>query len=106
MRLEGSATWFNSTPWACDRPRTLGIIPKDHIQTKANKARIGKVGWDTHRHSYQAWLKRSGTPLEGQKDLMRHANVKVTAEIYGLDQEVTPAEREANTSVVKRLLGN
>ena len=54
---------------------------------------------------HRASLKRCGTPLEDQKDLMRHANVKVTAEVYGLDRTLTPEHRKANTAVVKTLLG-
>jgi hypothetical protein len=36
---------------------------------------------------------------------MRHANVRTTAEIYGLDPDLTPAHREADSGVVKMLLG-
>jgi hypothetical protein len=50
-------------------------------------------------------LKRCGTSLEVQKELMRHANVRTTSEIYGLDPDLTPAHREANSGVVKMLLG-
>jgi integrase len=64
-----------------------------------------KVGWHTFRHTYHASLKRCGTSLEVQKELMRHANVRTTAEIYGLDPDLTPAHREANSGVVKMLLG-
>jgi integrase len=87
------------------RPRWQAMILKDYIQPAADKAGIGKVGWHTFRHTYRASLKRCGTPLEVQKDLMRHANVKVTAEVYGLDRELTTAHREANTAVVKNLMG-
>jgi integrase len=63
------------------RPRWQAMVVKDYIQSPAERAKVGKVGWHTSRHSYRAWLKRCGTPLEVQKDLMRHANVKVTAEV-------------------------
>jgi hypothetical protein len=49
--------------------------------------------------------KRCGTSLETQKELMRHANLKTTSEIYGLDPDLTPAHRKANSAVVKVLLG-
>ena len=81
------------------------MILKDYIQPAAQKAEIGKVGWHTFRHTYRASLKRCGTPLEVPKELMRHANLKTTAEIYGLDPDVTPAQRAANTEVVKNPLG-
>jgi integrase len=87
------------------KPRWQAMILKDYIQPAAAKAKIGKVGWHTFRHTYRASLKRCGTSLEVQKELMRHANVKTTAEIYGLDPDLTSAHREANTGVVKMLLG-
>jgi hypothetical protein len=36
---------------------------------------------------------------------MRHASVRVTAEVYGLDWNLSPEHRKANTAVVKTLLG-
>jgi len=59
----------------------------------------------TARHTYGAMLKRCGTELEVQKELVRHANVKRNSDIYGLDPELTSVHREANSSVVKKLLG-
>ena len=87
------------------KARWQGMILRDYIQPAATKAEIGQVGWHTFRHTYRANLKRCGTSLEVQKELMRHANVKTTAEIYGLDPDLTSLHREANTGVVKLLLG-
>jgi integrase len=87
------------------RPRWQGMILKDHIQPAADKAKIGKVGWHTFRHSYRAWLKRFGAAAEIQKELMRHSNLKTTLEIYGIEPDVGPAHREANSLVVRTLLG-
>ena len=87
------------------KARWQGMILKDHLQPAASKAGIGWIGWHTFRHTYRASLKWCGTPLEVQKELMRHANVKTTAEIYGLDPDLTPAHRTANSDVVKTLLG-
>ena len=87
------------------KARWQGMVLQDYIQPAATMAEIGKVGWHTFRHTYRASLKRCGTSLEVQKELMRHANVRTTAEIYGLDPDLTPAHREANSGVVKMLLG-
>jgi site-specific recombinase XerD len=87
------------------KSRWEGMILKDHILPAATKAEIGKVGWHTLRHTYRESLKRRGTSLEVQKELRRHANIRTTAEIYGLDPDLTAAHREANTGVVKMLLG-
>jgi integrase len=87
------------------KPRWQGMILKDYIHPAAAKAGIGKVGWHTFRHSYRAWLKRFAAPVEIQKELMRHSNLKTTLEVYGIEPDVAPAHREANSSVVKMLLG-
>jgi integrase len=70
------------------KPRWQAMMLKDYIRP-ADRDGIGKVGWDTFRHTYRANLKRGGTPLEVQKDLPRRANVKATAEIYGLGRDLT-----------------
>lgn len=81
------------------------MILKNHIQPAADQAGIGKVGWHTFRHSYRTWLKRFAAPVEIQKELIRHSNLKTTLKIYGIELEVMPAHREANSEVVKMLLG-
>jgi len=87
------------------KPRWQQMILKNYIQPAAEKAEIGKVGWHTFRHSYRAWLKRFAAPAEIQKELMRHSNLKTTLEIYGIEPDVAPAHRQANSGVVKALLG-
>ncbi|MDE3181231.1 MAG: site-specific integrase [Acidobacteriota bacterium] len=87
------------------KPRWQGMILKDYIQRAAVNAGIGKVGWHTFRHSYRAWLKRFAAPVEIQKELMRHSNLKTTLEIYGIEPDVAPAHRQANSAVVTMLLG-
>ena len=87
------------------RPRWQGMILRDYIRPAAAKAGLGNVGWHTFRHSYRAWLKRFAAPAEIQKELMRHSNLKTTLEIYGIEPDVAPAHREANSGVVRALLG-
>ena len=87
------------------KARWQAMILKDHILPAAAKAKIGNVGWHTFRHTYRAMWKRCGSSLETQKELMRHPNLKTTSEIYGLDPDLTPAHREANSDVVEVLLG-
>jgi integrase len=106
--------WRRQAPYASDsdfvfagdsgKPRWQGMILKDYIQPAAVKTGIGKVGWHTFRHSYRAWLKRYGAQVEIQKELMRHSNLKTTLEIYGIEPDLAPAHREANSGVVRVLL--
>ncbi|MGA2629223.1 MAG: tyrosine-type recombinase/integrase [Terriglobia bacterium] len=80
-------------------------ILSDYLKPAAARAKIGKVGWHTFRHTYRALLKRCGTQLEVQKELMRHSDLRTTVG-YGIESDVAPANREANSKVVKMLLGN
>lgn len=58
------------------------------------------------RQSYREWLKRSSAPVEIQKELMRHSNLKTTVEIYGIEPTIGRAHRKANKGVVELLLGD
>ena len=80
-------------------------ILSDYLKPAAARAKIGKVGWHTFRHTYRALLKRCDTQLEVQKELMRHSDLRTTVG-YGIESDVAPANREANSKVVKMLLGN
>lgn len=87
------------------KPNWQGWIQKDHLRPAALRAGItGPVGWHTFRHSYRAWLKRGAEPVEVQKDLMRHARLETTME-YGVESEVSPLQRAANSRVVRLLRG-
>lgn len=61
------------------------------------------LGWHTFRHSYRALLRQSGAPIDVQRDLMRHADIRTTMQTYGgteLDEL-----RPVNQSVVDSLFG-
>jgi integrase len=80
-----------------------GTVLSRVLKPAAEAADIGNIGWHTFRQSYRAWLKQFKAPLEAQKQLMRHADLKTTVD-YGIDSEVGQELREANTQVVKALL--
>jgi integrase len=62
------------------------------------------LGWHTFRHSYRRWLDEAGTPLGIIKELMRHAHISTTMDVYGVGT-LTPAKREAHTALVGMVLG-
>lgn len=109
LKRRGQARYLADSDFALagdsGRPRWQALIVKDHIQPAAHRAAIGRVGWHTFRYTSRARLKRCGTPLGSPRDLMRHANVRVTADVYGLGRNLSSAHRKANTAVVKTLLG-
>jgi hypothetical protein len=65
------------------------------------RAKIGDVGWHDLRHSYRTWLDQTGAPLGVQKDLMRHASITTTMDIYG--RAVPQAQRQPHGNVVQVL---
>jgi integrase len=83
------------------RPPWRGILFADHIKPAAVRAGIGNIGWHTFRHSYSTLLHSLGAAPAVQKELLRHANIQTTMNIY--TQAVTPAKREAASKVVDAL---
>lgn len=86
------------------KPRWQETILADYIKPATLRTGIGKMGWHTLRHSYRAQLKHRGTPLDVQKELMRHSDLKTTLG-YGIEKEIALENRQANNQVVKILLG-
>ncbi|HYK91119.1 MAG TPA: tyrosine-type recombinase/integrase, partial [Acidobacteriota bacterium] len=79
-------------------------ISKDHIQPAAIKAGLGKnIGWHTFRHTYRTWLDSTGASVSVQRELMRHASIQTTMNVYGR-ATMSEAKRRANSKVVRMAL--
>jgi integrase len=74
------------------------------IRPAAGRAGIkGKVlGWHTFRHSLGTNLRSLGVDIKTAQALLRHANAKITLDLY--TQAVSAQKREANARVVELLL--
>src|SRR5258708_23202490 len=57
---------------------------------------------DTFRHTYSTLLKANGEDVKVVQELMRHANISTTMNIY--TKALTSAKREAQSRVVDVLL--
>jgi len=84
------------------KPRWQGIMLTDHIKPAAVRAGIGKVGWHTFRHTFSSILHNAGANMAVQKELLRHADIQTTMNLY--TQAVAPAKREAVHQVAMTLL--
>jgi integrase len=84
------------------KPRWQGTMLADHIKPAALRPGIGKVGWHTFRHTFSSILHRAGTDMAVQKELLRHADIQTTMNIY--TQAVSADKRVAIQQVVKVLL--
>jgi integrase len=86
------------------KPRWKDAILADYIKPAAARAKIGPVGWHTFRHTYSTLLHSLGAAPVVQKELLRHANIQTTLNIY--TQAVSAEKREASQGVVNLLYEN
>ncbi len=70
-------------------------LQKSQIK-RAGEASAGlgeDFGWHTFRHSYRSWLDETGAPMKVQQELMRHASIQTTMNVYG--RAMTETKRRA-----------
>jgi integrase len=95
--------WLFANP-VTGRPYHQEEIQKRHIAKAGRTLGFGdNIGWHTFRHSYRSWLDDTGAPLTVQKELMRHASVQTTMNVYG--KAMAESKRRAHSEVVDRILG-
>jgi integrase len=92
--------------WVFGSERAFGKLPvwPDSLRTKILQPaakRVGitkRVGWHTFRHTYSTLLKANGEDVKVVQELMRHANITTTLNIY--TRALTPAKRQAQSKAV------
>jgi integrase len=108
--LEG---WRKETPypkdddWVFASPFTNGERPYwpesamvDYVRPAAKKAGIHKhIGWHTFRHSVATALSQAGENVKVVQELLRHANSRITQDIY------QQANQDAKRSALSRFSG-
>jgi integrase len=84
------ATQFSAThDWIFASPSQLGRLPWSYdqvwrvYQKAAKAAGIGGLGTHCLRHTFRTWLDSVGTPVGVQQQLMRHADIRTTMNVYG-----------------------
>ena len=77
--------------------RAHGMRVLIHDTRKLAAGKLGEIGWHTFRHTYRSWLDETGAPMKVQQELMRHASIQTTMNIYG--QTMSSSKREANGRV-------
>ena len=96
IAIEGLMVWRSICPygssddWIFGSERMFGRLPvwPDSLRSKilqpmARKAGITKrIGWHTFRHTYSSLLAETGNDVRVVQELMRHAKVSTTMEVY------------------------
>src|SRR6266851_4040958 len=77
-------------------------IQENWLVPAAEKVGLGRIGWHTFRHSHSSLLHALGVDLKVQQELLRHADIRTTMNIY--THAVPAALRKANSKVVRLVL--
>ena len=85
-----------------DQKTGNGVRMLLHDTRVKNSGKYGGIGWHTFRHTYRSWLDETGAPMKVQQELMRHASILTTMNVYG--QAMSSSKREANGKVVEMVL--
>lgn len=94
--------WLFANP-KTGRPYHQEEIQKKQIRRAAKAAGITTViGWKTFRHGYRSWLDQTDAPMGVQRELMRHASIQTTIDVYG--RAMTDGKRQAHCKVVEMLI--
>lgn len=89
---------FASTRKRGKQPYSPDSLLTRCIRPAAERAKITKhIGWHTFRRTFSTLLKANGEDIKVVQELLRHATVKMTLEVYA--QAVTPAKRKAQSNV-------
>jgi hypothetical protein len=89
------------TPTAGAGRRHPGLLATK-VDPAAASAGIGKVGWHTFRHTYSTLLAAFGTAPVVQKELLRHADIRTTLNLY--TRAVSKQKRKASLRIARALL--
>jgi len=102
--FKGADDWVFASPFqAGEMPYRPWGVQQRRISPAARAAGLGdNIGWHTFRHTYRSLLDETGAPMKVQQELMRHASISTTMNIYGA--AMTNSKREANSKVVRMVL--
>jgi len=90
LRWRAASFFPRDTDWVfanpvTGRPYHQESLRKRQLQRAAKLAGLGEdIGWHTFRHTYRSWLDETGAPMKVQQELMRHASIQTTMNVYGV----------------------
>jgi integrase len=94
---------FASSQKAGELPLRPTAMLAAQIKPAAKAAKLGdEIGWHTFRHTYSSMLRQLGVDVKVQQELLRHADIRTTMNIY--PQAVSEQKRTAHSKVVRMVL--
>lgn len=96
---------FASPTMKGEQPYWPDNLMKRYIKPVARANGIYKnIGWHTFRHTFGTLLKANGEDVKTVQELLRHANSRITLEVY--TQAVTSTKRAAQSKVVRMMISD
>ena len=86
-----------------NRPYYSTEIQNHYLKPSGLNLGLGPIGWHTFRNTYRSWRDETGASMKVQQELMRHASVQTTMNVYG--RAMTDSKRKANSQVVGLVFG-
>jgi len=98
---DNAAAWFRSCGYR--GYSYCGFALGRHIRPTAQALEIKKrIGWHTFRRTYASLLKSSGADVKVVQESLRHANARITMELYA--QALSSDKRKAQSEVLNLFL--
>jgi integrase len=109
--------WRDESPYATEvdflfpslrregkQPISPDTLLKKVIRPAVERAGIKnkRIGWHSFRHSLATNLRAAGVDLKTAQELLRHANSRITLEVY--THAISATKREANNRVMQMVL--
>jgi integrase len=86
------------------QPVTPDMVLKRHVRPALKRIGVTKrIGWHSFRHGLGTMLRQHGVDLKVAQELLRHANSRITMELY--QQAVSEEKRLAQNQAFRGLLG-
>jgi hypothetical protein len=81
------------------------MILRRHIRPALERLNINKrIGWHSFRHGFSNLLRQNGVEVKTAQELLRHANSRITMDIY--QRTVTEERREAQARAFEVLMAS
>lgn len=110
LTWRGQTKWSTAKDWVFASPYFDGRRPysprhvaEDHFWPAAKAAGLGeKIGWQSFRRTYSSLLRHIGVDVKVQQELMRHADIRTTLQLY--TDTFSEDVREAHAKAVREVM--
>jgi integrase len=109
LRWKKRSKFQSEEDWVFASWRTHGRKPlratsvlENFIKPAAQRAGLGLIGWHTFRRTFSTLLRANGEDIKVQQELMRHADIRTTMNLYTLAD--SDQKRQAHGKIVEMVL--